>query len=40
VTGSYNWIWYADIALAVGAALIHLPIQEAPLKRRAAVQPA
>jgi len=40
VTGSYNWIWYADIALAVGAALIHLPIQEAPLKRSAAVQPA
>lgn len=30
-TGSYNWIWYADIVLALGAALLHLPIREAPL---------
>jgi predicted MFS family arabinose efflux permease len=30
-TGSYNWIWYADIVLAVTAALIHLPIKEAKL---------
>jgi MFS family permease len=29
-TGSYNWMWYVDIVLAVGAALIHLPIREAP----------
>ncbi len=34
-TGSYDWMWYADIVLAVGAALIHLPIGEAPLARRA-----
>ena len=27
-TGSYNWMWAADIALAVAAALIHLPIKE------------
>jgi MFS family permease len=27
-TGSYNWVWYIDIVLAVGAALIHLPIKE------------
>jgi predicted MFS family arabinose efflux permease len=27
--GSYDWIWYADIALALFAALINLPIQEA-----------
>lgn len=26
--GSYNWIWVADILLAVAAALIHLPIKE------------
>ncbi len=26
--GSYDWIWYADIMLALAAALIHLPIQE------------
>lgn len=28
-TGHYDWMWYADIVLAVGAALIHLPIREA-----------
>ena len=27
--GSYDWMWYADILLAVAAALIHLPIREA-----------
>ena len=27
-TGSYDWMWVADIALAVAAALIHLPIKE------------
>jgi predicted MFS family arabinose efflux permease len=27
--GSYDWVWYADIALALGAALINLPIEEA-----------
>ena len=32
-TGSYDWIWYVDIVLAVGAALIHLPIQEAKVVR-------
>ena len=34
-TGSYDWMWAADIALAVGAALIHLPIREALLPPRA-----
>jgi predicted MFS family arabinose efflux permease len=34
-TGSYDWMWYADIVLAVGAALVHLPIVEAKLPRRA-----
>ena len=28
-TGNYDWVWYIDIVLAVGAALIHLPIREA-----------
>ena len=28
MTGSYDWMWYADIVLAAGAALIHLPIRE------------
>ena len=32
--GNYNWVWYIDIVLAVGAALIHLPIKEAPLPAR------
>ncbi|HYF43393.1 MAG TPA: MFS transporter [Ramlibacter sp.] len=32
-TGSYDWVWYVDIVLAVGAALVHLPIREAPLAR-------
>ena len=27
-TGNYNWVWYIDIVLAIGAALIHLPIRE------------
>jgi predicted MFS family arabinose efflux permease len=27
-TGSYDWMWDADIVLAVGAALLHLPIVE------------
>jgi MFS family permease len=30
--GDYNWMWYADIVLAIGAALINLPIKEALLK--------
>lgn len=30
-TGSYDWMWYIDIVLAVAAALIHLPIREAKL---------
>lgn len=33
-TGSYDWMWAADIALAVAAALIHLPIREAPVRQR------
>jgi predicted MFS family arabinose efflux permease len=37
-TGSYDWMWYVDILLAVGAALIHLPIKEqaAPLRAQPA----
>ncbi len=31
ITGSYDTIWMIDIALAIGAALIHMPIKEAPL---------
>jgi MFS family permease len=31
--GNYDLIWYIDIALAIGAALIHLPIREAKLVR-------
>ncbi len=35
-TGAYEWIWYVDIVLAVGAALIHLPIREEHLAPAAA----
>jgi MFS family permease len=28
-TGSYDWVWYIDIVLAAGAALVNLPIREA-----------
>ena len=32
-TGSYDWVWYIDSALALGAALVNLPIREAHLAR-------
>jgi MFS family permease len=32
-TGSYDWVWYIDIALAIGAALVNLPISELILPR-------
>ena len=31
--GDYGWMWYADMSLALAAALINLPIREAPLVR-------
>lgn len=35
--GSYDWVWYADAALAVAAALVNLPIrEESPLAPAAA----
>ena len=30
--GDYTWMWYADIVLASMAALVNLPIREAPVK--------
>jgi predicted MFS family arabinose efflux permease len=33
--GNYDAMWAIDIALAVGAALVHLPIREAPAPARA-----
>jgi predicted MFS family arabinose efflux permease len=33
-TGSFDWMWYADIALAAGAALINLPIREPRVSAR------
>lgn len=35
-TGSYTWVWYADVALATAAAFVNLPIREAPLERKLA----
>lgn len=34
--GNYDWMWYADIVLAVGAALLNLPIREERIKAVAA----
>ena len=35
--GSYLWMWYADALLALAAALVNLPIREAPVERRPTV---
>ena len=32
-SGSYDWAWAASIALALFAALVHLPIRDAPVAR-------
>ncbi|MEK9776937.1 MAG: MFS transporter, partial [Quisquiliibacterium sp.] len=34
-TGSFAWMFIADAALAAFAALVHLPIREAPVARQA-----
>jgi predicted MFS family arabinose efflux permease len=34
--GDFGWMWYADMALAAAAALVNLPIREAPVLRAAA----
>jgi hypothetical protein len=28
-SGDYQWMWYADMALAAAAAIVNLPIREA-----------
>ena len=33
--GDYNWMWYADIVLAAGAALVNLPIREPAIAKPA-----
>jgi MFS family permease len=38
--GDYGWMWYADMSLALGAALINLPIREAPPARTPLAAPA
>ena len=35
-TGSYQWVWIADMALAASAAVLSLPVREAPLRLRTA----
>ena len=35
-SGNYQWMWYADMALAAFAALVNLPIREAPVRPVAA----
>jgi predicted MFS family arabinose efflux permease len=34
--GDFTWMWYADAVLALAAALVNLPIREAPIARPAA----
>ena len=34
-SGDYTWMWYADILLAVAAALVNLPIREAAPRQAA-----
>jgi predicted MFS family arabinose efflux permease len=34
-SGSYQWMWYADMALSFGAALVNLPIREARVQAAA-----
>ena len=29
-SGNYDWMWWADAALCLMAAAVHLPIREAP----------
>ncbi|TQK08051.1 MFS transporter [Herbaspirillum sp. SJZ107] len=35
--GDFSWMWYADILLALAAALVNLPIREAPVHAAAAM---
>ena len=35
--GDFTWMWYADMALAVLAALVNLPIREARIAPALAV---
>ncbi|MBL0419481.1 MFS transporter [Ramlibacter sp. AW1] len=37
-TGSYDVVWYLSIALGVFAALVNLPVREAPIQRRPVAQ--
>jgi predicted MFS family arabinose efflux permease len=39
-TGSYDWMWWADVALCLFAAAVHLPIKEARPRVAPAVAPA
>lgn len=38
--GDFTWMWYADMALAATAAVLNLPIREAPIQRAPVAQPA
>ena len=37
--GDFSWMWYADIALALAAAFVNLPIREAPRASGASAGP-
>ena len=35
--GDFGWMWYADMALALAAAIVNLPIREAPVAQKLAM---
>lgn len=37
--GDFSWMWYADMALAIFAALVNLPIKEVPIARPGDARP-
>ena len=39
-TGSYDVVWYLAIALGIFAAIVNLPVREAPIARGPVPQPA
>ncbi|WP_428001381.1 hypothetical protein [Acidovorax sp.] len=36
-TGAYTWMWWANTALSMAAALVNLPIKEARVVRQGAM---
>jgi predicted MFS family arabinose efflux permease len=37
IFGSFDYVWYLAIILSIAATLIHLPIDEKPIRREATI---